>query len=114
MGQTLEVEAVEAESVHLALASAADEQKADFALIYEDGSQEIKLISVPSWVQPPGPGENAVFSAPYVHRSPADEDLAVYVHHGVLKAAPGKKLKRLRLPNSPAVVVFAVTVEKKQ
>lgn len=112
MGQTLEIEAVEAEGVHLAIASATDEQEADFALIYEDGSQEVKVISVPSWLQ--APGEPAVFSAPYVHRSPADEDMTVYVHHRVLKAAPGKKLKGLRLPNSPAVRVFALTVERKQ
>jgi hypothetical protein len=112
-GQTLDIEAVEAEAVHLAVASATDEQEVDFALLYEDGSQEVEVISVPSWVQAPKPGEHAVFTAPYAHRSPADDDTTLYVHHRVLKAAAGKRLKGLRLPDNPAVGVLAVTVERR-
>jgi hypothetical protein len=111
-GQRIELPVGPRRAVHLLATSTAPDTTGTVTFVYRDGSTRERSLTMSSWTEGPRHDEHVAFTCLHRHQRDGDEPaVRAYLYHYTLKPDSGKPLAAIILPQSPAMKLFALTLE---
>jgi hypothetical protein len=111
-GQRIELPDGPRRAVHLLATATGPDATGTATLVYRDGSTRERELKMSTWTEGPKHGEHVAFTCLHRHQRDGDEPtVRTYLYHYTLTPDSGKPLTAIILPQSPAMKLFALTLE---